>query len=153
MATPAEIEESLSKAQPLFDKMNARYDAVNTKWANEIAMLERRVNTLYEEVDLGSGDRIAVRTALSNQESKHIGKLDKERAGLDPAKDEDRLNEISYEILEILTANPLLTKEWFAQNPDRYALTDALRISLTFYENIIAKAGRKQATGNFRKEQ
>ena len=60
MATPAEIEESLAQAQPLFQKMDQRYNAVTFKWQNEIAMLERRVHDCYEDVDLGNGDIIAV---------------------------------------------------------------------------------------------
>jgi Na+/phosphate symporter len=153
MATPEEIDAALNQAKPLFEKMEQRYAAENNKWANEIATLERRVNTLYEDVDLGNGDRIAIRTALSEKESKRVGKLEEERTTLDKEHDLDRLNDISYELLEIFTANPMLTKTWFKKNGDKFALNDALKIMFSFYESLVRRAGQTQQIEKFRPDE
>lgn len=143
----------LKEHQPNFDLIKAAEDAETLKWQNEIRMLERRPKTEYEEVDLGGGDKLAIRTAITVAESRRIAELEKERKPLDPEKDQDRLNEIQYEILEIMTANPLLTRRWFAENQDRYSLVDALQISLAFHDFIVNRAMKRQAVGNFRKDE
>ena len=130
--------------------MDKRYNDQDAKWQNEIAMLERRVYSEYEDVDLGNGDRIAIRTALSEKESRYIGELEAERAGLDSKTDIARLNEIAYEILELMTANPMLTRDWFEANRDKFALSDVLQISQAFYEQVVQRAGRRQSVSKFR---
>lgn len=150
MASPAEIEESLAKAQPLFDKMNARYTAENNRWANEIAMLERRVNTLYEDVDLGNGDKIAVRTALSEEEMNELGELE-QHLSADCSPEEK--GEIAYRQLELLTANPYLTADWFRENRDKWPTIDGLSIILGYAENKIRQQrDRVEKIRKFRNE-
>jgi hypothetical protein len=151
--TKEEIKSLLSEAKPQFQQMARQYNDQDAKWQNEITMLERRVYSEYEDIDLGNGDRIAIRTALSEAESRHIGDLNEERETLDKKADTARLNEIAYEILEIMTANPFLTRDWFENNRDKFALTDVLQISIAFYEQVVQRSGRRQAVGKFRENE
>lgn len=123
----------LKQHQPNFDQMEAAEIAESTKWLREIAMLERRVESLYEEVDLGNGDKIAVRTALSEEESAEYAELEKKKRTEGITVEE--VSEISYRQLELMTMNPLLTAGWFRQNKDKWPVNDALAIAVTFAEN------------------
>lgn len=130
---PAEALAMLKKHQPNFERMQAAEDAKVSKWQNEIAMLERRVTDLYEDVDLGNGDKIAVRTALSEEEIEEYNNLEKKKSQID--RDDPEQNEIAYRQLEILTANPLLTARWFRENRDKWPVNDTLMIVAGFAEN------------------
>lgn len=142
MATPEEIDQVLEKAAPLFNEMHQKYNSENAKWLNEIAMLERRVKTLYEDVDLGNGDKIAVRTALSEEEMQELNALEMRRELIkkeDALEHSDELSDIAYRQLELLTANPMLTADWFRENRDKWPVADALSVTLAFTENTIIK--------------
>ena len=71
-------------------------------------------------------------------------------------KDNDAANELTFEMLEIVTANPLLTREWFRDNQDKYAMSDMLTIILGFYESRVeenrARMERIKNSGSFRPE-
>ncbi len=128
---PAEALTLLRGHQPNFDKMQAAEILQQNRDLDEIAMLERRVNTLYEDVDLGNGDTIRVRTALSEEESVEYNTLQQRLAD---ATEEEK-SEITYRQLEIMTANPLLTAEWFRDNQDKWPVNDALAVASGFLEN------------------
>lgn len=130
---PAEALEMLKKHQSNFDRIRAAENADNLRWQREIAMLERRVQSLYEEIDLGNGDTIAVRTALSEEEVDQLNEIEKRLKGENLTTDER--NELAYQQLELLTANPYLTAEWFRTNRDKWPVMDGLEIILRFAES------------------
>lgn len=145
-----EIDSLLSKAEPQFQQMNQQYSEQDTRWLNEIAMLERRVETLYEEVDLGNGDRIAVRTALSDMEMEELTELEKILTSESSAEEK---NEVAYRQLELLTANPFLTADWFRENRDKWPVADGLAIIMGFAENKLrAQQERVEKIRKFRNE-
>ncbi len=147
MATPAEIEESLNQAQPLFQKMDQRYNAATFKWQNEIAMLERRVHDCYEDVDLGNGDKIAVRTALSEEEMLEYAAIEQRKTDLE--KNDPELSRLTYRQIELMTANPLITADWLEENKHRWPVNDALTIMQAFLEGIISR--RMNRVGDLQK--
>ena len=147
MATPAEIDQSLSQAQPLFQKMEQRYNAATFKWQNEIAMLERRVHDCYEDVDLGNGDKIAVRTALSEEEMQEYGAIEQRKTDLE--KNDPELSRLTYRQIELMTANPLITAEWLEANKDKWPVNDALVIMQAFLEGIMTR--RMNRVGDLQK--
>jgi len=147
MATPAEIDQSLSQAQPLFQKMDQRYNAAALKWQNEIAMLERRVHDCYEDVDLGNGDKIAVRTALSEEEMLEYGAIEQRKTELE--KDDPELSRLTYRQIELMTANPLITADWLEENKDKWPVNDALAIMQAFLEGIMTR--RMNRVGDLQK--
>ncbi|MDD1728678.1 MAG: hypothetical protein LUQ50_06370 [Methanospirillum sp.] len=134
---PDEAKAMLKKHQPNFDRINAVVDAERNKWQDEIAMLERRVHDVYEMVDLGNGDRIAVRTALSESEMQEFGKLENMKAALE--KGDESLSNITYQQIALMTANPLITTEWLEENKDKWPVTDALVVISSFLEGILLK--------------
>jgi hypothetical protein len=126
-ATPEQLaaaRNALAAAEPLRRQMQERDDAGAARWDAEIAMLARRVETACEDVDLGNGDRLAIRVALTNDETSRLEEL-MPRAGHEEA---------DAEILAIMTANPILTKEWFLENRDRYGTADMAEVVVAFYE-------------------
>lgn len=151
----AEAERILKESEPLFEKRRIREQDEKERWAGEIAMLERRVRDEYVDVDLGNGDTIALRSCLSEAEGKRIGKLEKERTGLDPTIPEnaERADEIAFEILEIVTANPIITKPWLKKNRDRFAINDMLTVTFGWYDQQIARFRRIKDLKSFRPEQ
>ena len=96
-------------------------------------MLERRVKEEITLVDLGNGDTVAIRAGLSEAEAKRIQALSTERDGLSPETDAQRIEDIAYEIVAIVTANPKITTEWLRENQDKIAVSDMLTISLSWY--------------------
>ena len=147
MATPAEIDQSLSQAQPLFERMDQKYNAATFKWQNEIAMLERRVHDCYEDVDLGNGDKIAVRTALSEEEMLEYGAIEQRKTELE--KDDPELSRLTYRQIELMTANPLITADWLEENKDKWPVNDALAIMQAFLEGIMTR--RMNRVGDLQK--
>lgn len=155
----AEIPEHVLKAQ---ERMLNKHKRLSTdegdRWAKELDMLTTRVKLDIVELDLGNGDIIAVRGALSEQEMQHIQKLTKNRDAVASGKkssdlDETQLNEmnmISYEILEIVTANPTLTKEWFQENPDKFSTEDMLKVVFNYFDRMTERAKRAETITSFR---
>jgi hypothetical protein len=155
--SPQEIDDALKKAKPLFDKRDKALAVQTDKWQREIDMLERRVEEAYEDLDLPGGDTIAIRTCLSNPESKRLGELKQEQIKSDPVKDADRLEELMYEILGTITANPLLTVDWFRQNEGKYAMVDAVTMSIGYYEKQVQQLRERnrkvKAAQSFREDE
>ena len=149
-----EIDRILKEAEPLFEERRVREEADRKRWASEIAMLERRVREETVDVDLGSGDTLAIRACLSEAEGKKIAKLEKERRDLDPEdpKSQAKMDEIAYEILEMVTANPLITKDWLKKNRDRFAVSDMLAVTFAWYQAQADRFRRMQDLKSFRPE-
>jgi len=161
--TPEELAEAtriLKEAEPLFKERGVREQAEKERWANEIAMLERRVKEDYVDVDIGGGDMLAIRTCLSEPESAKLGELYKK--WYTPADTPDkaaitRKKKVAYEIVELVTANPIITKEWLQDNPDKFATEDAVNAILSYMEQWHKRQNERAAqileTISFRAEQ
>jgi hypothetical protein len=134
---PAEAAVMLKEHQPNFDRLKAAEAADSFKWQDEIAMLERRVHDCYEDVDLGNGDTIAVRTALSEEEMQEMNALEQRKTELE--KKDPELSEITYRQLELMTANPYLTAQWFSENKAKWPVDAALAVLQSFLEHQISK--------------
>jgi len=138
--TPEELAEAkriLKEATPLFEQRKITEQAERERWSHEIAMLERRVRDEYVEIDLGGGDTLAIRTALSEVESIKLGELYKQ--WFTPMKKPDKnavtaKKKVSYEIIALVTANPLITRDWLEQNPDRFSTDDAVHAIISYAE-------------------
>lgn len=116
----AEAERVLKEATPLFEQRKIREQAEKEKWAKEIAMLERRVHNEFVPVDLGNGDTIALRTCLSEKEEVKLKSL--------LLKWEKGDEKAAYEIVALVTANELITSDWLRKNPDKFAVSDLLKV-------------------------
>lgn len=146
----ARLGELLEKEKPAFDLMRADTAAQTQHWADEIAMLERRVQTETAEVDLGNGDVLLIRACISGAEGKRIQALEKERKEIGPEGDMDRLDEIAYEILEIVTANPRITADWLRANPGRFSVADMVTATMGWYKSQVQRAGEIAGAKSFR---
>ena len=93
---------------------------------------------------------------------KRIQRLTKDRDGMispgqstsqldDPTL--DQINDITYEILGIVTANPYLTKEWFVENPDKFSTEDTLVVVLEYFDRMAERADRVKNIKSFRTKQ
>ncbi len=151
---PAEALTMLRGHQPNFDLMAAAEISQTLKWQDEIAMLERRVYDVYEMVDLGNGDKISVRTALSEEEMQRLQELEKrthkihkrlKELGKEGGSEEEieelhfELSEITYQQIALMTANPLITADWLAENKAKWPVADALVILSSFMEESIKR--------------
>lgn len=148
----ARLGELLEQEQPAFDLMREDSAAQARRWEAEIAMLERRVHDEIAEVDLGNGDSLLIRACISGAEGARIQALEKERKALDREADAERLDEIAYEILEIVTANPMITAEWLRTHKDQYSVVDMLAITMGWYTRQINRAGEIAGAESFREE-
>lgn len=144
---PEEAAVMLKEHQPNFDKLRAADNAAKFKWQNEIAMLERRVHDCYEDIDLGNGDKIAVRTALSEEEMQEYGAIEQRKTELE--KDDPELSRLTYRQIELMTANPLITTDWLEANKDKWPVNDALVIMQAFLEGIMTR--RMNRVGDLQK--
>jgi hypothetical protein len=156
--------------------MEAAEISQNLKWQNEIAMLESRVQDCYEDIDLGNGDTIAVRTALSEEESRRYNDLEEQKnrfaqrlkelnkrktdPSVTPEENQqiydeiqgmvDEISTVAYQQIELVTANPLITTDWLLQNKDRWPSNDILAIMASFLEgNIRERVNRVKNIQSF----
>jgi len=118
--TPEELAEAERILKSVEPQLKAFQEAEKNRWANEIAMLERRVKNEYQPVQLGNGDTIALRTCLSEREEiKLAGLIDRWSKGDKKA---------AYEIVALVTANELITVDWLRKNPDKFSVSDLLKV-------------------------
>ena len=129
-----------------------------SKWDAEIATLERRTRTEIEEIDLGNGDTIAVWSCLSADETRLLGYLQKAQVeiagGRNPndlsEEDAEALDDVQREIIELVTANPVITAEWLRANPERFATQDVLVASIGYYARMGERVERAARARSFR---
>lgn len=151
-ATPMLEEHARIKTEQ--ERIKAEQERIEQeKWQAEIRMLERRVEKETVRVELSNGDGVMIRACLSEAETTRLGTLQKRMSeiGEDDETAEERTL-LMFEILGMVTANPYLTKEWFANNRDKYAQADLLKVSLGFYANIAEQAKAAQNMPAFRSE-
>lgn len=142
----------LAEHKDEIDKFKQKIDSQDDRWQRELQLLQHRVETNIKEVQIGDAkeDTIAIRASLSDYEAGEIARLDKHRAALDPNTDEDLINELTYTILSMMTANPLMTPEWFKNNREKYSTIDMLITFMAFYDMLTARARRVAEIQQFR---
>lgn len=144
-------------------KRDAAITAQDEKWQREIELLETRVQSNFKDIAIDdNGGTIAIRASLSDAETGKIAKLDKERLKLGTKdkegntilteKETTKVNELTYEILETVTANPLLNKTFFRDNRDKYSTEDMLKVILGYYDEMAARVRRVSSIKEFRKK-
>ncbi len=135
--SPAEIDAELKRMKPLFEQMYAARDKDDQIWQEEISLLESRVSIAYQEVELPGGGTIRIRTCLTGPEMKRLGELEEKRIEAGHKGDISGMNLAIYEIVEIVTANPLINVEYLKKNPDKYSGIDITTIGLGYYEGQV----------------
>jgi hypothetical protein len=149
----AGLKKALAGAKPTHDKMRELSSEEQARWDKEIAALESRVHTEVTEIDLGNGSSIAIRTCLSNPEIRRLNALE---TANNSEPDPQRKAEMAAEMLEIITASPLITKEWLMANLDKYSPSDVLRVLLGFREvrarAMVDHVERLRSASTFRQE-
>lgn len=127
--TPEELAEAnrlLAEGAPLIQQMNEEEAKEAAKWNREMEDLEKRITSVYEDLPLKGGGTIAIRTRLSETEEKKLVKLIAAMGSGDRSA--------VYEIVELGTANPIITKKWLKENPDKFAVYDVLDAMTNFFE-------------------
>ena len=133
------------------EKFRHQGDVNEERWGREISLLERRVKTNTHEIEIGEkGETIEIRISLSDYEMGEIARLDNIRQALDPKEDVDQITIITYKILGAITANPILTAEWFAENRTKYSTEDMLAVTLSYFESMSKRAKRVAEIQQFR---
>ena len=129
--TPEQAHEMLQGHESNFERIKLSSREAENRWDNEIALLSRRVAERFEEVDIG-GDRLAIRTCLSDDESEEFARL---LTLSEKGKNLKERSDATYQLLALITANPKLTAEWFRLNRSQYATTDVMAVLVGFLEN------------------
>jgi hypothetical protein len=123
----------------------------NERWEKEIQGLQSRTEILeIEEMDLGNGVNIALRTNLTQAEAEL---LDTYKAKMQIAQKDGNVElarEYSYKLYSLVTANPLITEEWCAKNTDKYNLMDMTVLIAKFGEILTEKTMRIVKAQSFR---
>jgi len=139
---------------PTFKKMEEMTASEKAKWDQEIASLESRVYTEVVDYDLGNGTTIAIRVCLLDSEAKRLAELEKLQL---KSEDEEEKTAMVCEMIEIITANPNITKEWLMENRDKYSPVDIFDILFGYREvrllERIEKVKRVQSSADFRIKQ
>lgn len=148
------------KRDKLVSIRNEQLSKDDERWANEINVLSNRVKNAIEEVELGDGDKIAIWARLSEAETKVLSRLQKmqmevARQGPVEELDEestDALNDIQYQILELVTVNPIITAQWLHDNPEQFATQDLVAVSLGYYLQASTRAQGAAEAKSFRRK-
>lgn len=155
MASESQAEAEL-KAK--YANQKAEQDA---KWQHEIELLETRVQTNFKDISIDdNGGTIAIKASLSDGDIGKITKLDQKRSKLGTRDEEgnliltdeeiDEANEIAWEVLGVITANPVMTKEWFTRNRDKYSTEDMMNVTVGYYDGMAERMRRVSEVKEFR---
>ena len=146
-------------------ELKANYKAKKTaqdeKWQHEIELLESHITSNIKDIPIdNNGGTIAIRASPNDTDMDKIAKLEQKRSKLGTKDDEgnkiltdeeiDKANEIAWEVLATVTANPLMTVEWFANNRDKYSTEDMMMVTLGFYEDMETRMQRVSEVKQFR---
>ena len=140
------------KLETLKKLRTEKLSEIDTKWTDERDNLERRVTECIEEIDLGDGTTVAVRTRLSELEVNRLTDILKIREELGEANITENAK-LTYELLSMVTANPLFTQDYFSENQDKYSSIDLSNVIVAFYENLADRDDKVNKIQSFRKKQ
>jgi hypothetical protein len=116
--------------------------AEEQKWADEIEMLTKRIGDSYEYIELGNGDKIAVRARLSYAEIEEIDALTKLSEQYIKDNKPEEANDLALKLYAKITANPLITEEYLKNHKDSYSLQDMLQL-VVGYKDLIEEVVTK----------
>jgi len=116
--------------------------AEEQKWADEIEMLTKRIGDSYEYIELGNGDKIAVRARLSYAEIEEIDALTKLSEQYIKDNKPEEANDLTLKLYAKITANPLITEEYLKNHKDSYSLQDMLQL-VVGYKDLIEEVVTK----------
>jgi hypothetical protein len=144
--TPKQALEILDRHKEEFRKSDEVRKNEEARWNREIAMLERRIPETANYLQLPGGqDAIAVRISYSVTEEAELVRI-LQHCGSDP--------DAVYELIEKVTANPLITKDWLKENPGKFAINDFLEVLMGWLETRKARrveiAARLAEVASFR---
>ena len=184
--TPEEMaafDKAMDEAQPLFKDFQKSKQELAHQWDPELALLESRTEPETADIDLGDGQIIKIKQRLSYRDSMRFsylqgelsrkGKiLERNRQGVSirgivahvlrsvtgyPRPITDQLDDITFEIIELVTANPFITKEYLRNNTDKFTGEDLMKVINGYYENQVRLIREKftelKRIENFRPEQ
>jgi hypothetical protein len=140
-SSPKQIAEAV-KNNPSFKKMREMTEAEQAMWRDEVKILESRIETAVVSVDLGNGQKIAIRIALTDAETTRLNWLEDQTK---KTKDAEKRIEYTCESIAIITANPLITKEYLMNNRDKYSPSDLLSLILGYLEVRLKEQHRRIA--------
>lgn len=143
----------LAEHKEELDKFKSKIGDQEGDWQEEIALLERRVDTNFIKVPIGDkkkDETITIRGSLSDFEVGKITELDNLRKDLDLKEDLDLINQTTYAILSIVLANPIITVEWLTNNRTKYSTEDMLSAYLAYQEEMVTRAERVAKIAKFR---
>ena len=152
-ATREAALKHLAEHKDELDKFKSKIGDQEGDWEEEIALLERRVKTNIIKVPIGDkkkGETLAIRGSLSDFELNKIAELDNLRKTLNLKDDLDVIDQITHVMLGTITANPLITSEWLAENRTKYSTEDMLSAYLTYQEEMVTRAERVAKINKFR---
>lgn len=133
------------------EKFRHRGDVNEKRWQREVTLLQHRVELNTSQIQIGEeGETIEIRISLSDYEVGEIVRLNDIRSVLDIKKDVETINQITYKILGAITANPIMTAEWFAENRTKYSTEDMLAVTLSYFESMDKRAKRVAEIQEFR---
>ena len=130
--SPEDAQKMLQGHESNFELIRQSSRTSEERWDYEIGLLQRRVAEQFEEVDIGGGDRLAIRTCLSDEESEEFVRL---LAESEKGKNLQARATATYQLLALITANPKLTADFFKTNRLQYATTDVMGLLVGFLEN------------------
>ena len=156
-----EAQALRKKKEALIAERNASLDLEEDRWAKEIETLQKRTRSQVEEIDLGDGDTLAVWARLSEAETRMLAQLQRMQKEITGGRDasaltleeSEALNEIQYQILELITVNPRITADYLRENPERYTTQDLVAVSLEYYLRIGERIRGIAEARSFRPEQ
>lgn len=140
-SSPEQIAAAL-KNTPSFKKMKEMTAMEEAHWKEEINILQSRVENATVDVDLGNGQKIAIRVALTDAETTRLNWLEEQTK---KTKDSEKAIEYTCESIAIITANPLITKEYLMKNREKYSPSDLLSLILGYLEVRLKEQHRRIA--------
>ena len=146
-----EALKHLAEYEKELNAFKAEGEDLDSKWSEEVEMLQRHVDDItYVPIGKKQGEKIAIYAFPSDAIIKEIIKLDNYRAELAPRKDFDIIAKLTDCIMALLTANPIMTPEWFANNRERYSTVDMNEIFQNFLDKLAGRTERRDQIKKFR---
>ncbi|MDY6966098.1 MAG: hypothetical protein SVM80_09065 [Halobacteriota archaeon] len=142
-------EDDLNRVEAIKKLKAEQLAEIEDKWIAERDNLERRVKECTEELSFDDGTTITIRTRLSELESNRIDAIMKMQKSLGE-DDKEKKAQLTYELLSIVTANPLFTIQYFSDNQDKYASLDLSDVITAFYEELGNRKDRVKKVQSFR---
>ena len=161
----------MAKARPYFDQKRADDEARqraeeealrlrDERDAAELAMLRRRTISAYQEVPLGNGDVLRIRTGLTEPEYDFLVDLDVVEDGIRRAAtaegrsltdDEvETIDEIMRTRVAFVTHNPLITPDWLRDHTDEFPMMDAVHAYQHVHPLVKVMAAKPENAAKFR---